>query len=64
MSQPTNWPTAREVFVPDGDEERFAGAIRNLGRQPVLTVGENARFVEQGGGVAPGAGWTTGWCST
>ena len=52
VSQPEQLADCQEVFVPDGDEERFAGAIRNLGRQPVLTVGENARFVEQGGGVA------------
>lgn len=52
VNQPDQLADCQEVFVPEGDEERFAGAIRNLGRQPVLTVGENARFVEQGGGVA------------
>lgn len=52
VSQPEQLADCQEVFVPDGDEERFAGAIRNLGRLPVLTVGESARFVEQGGGVA------------
>lgn len=52
VSQLDQLADCQEVFVPDGDEDRFAATIRNLGRQPVLTVGENARFVEQGGGVA------------
>ncbi len=52
ISQPEQLADCQEVFVPEADEERYAGLFRSVGRLPVLTVGESPAFVQQGGGVA------------
>jgi hypothetical protein len=40
------------AFVASGPAERMRGALASLGSQPVVTVGESARFGEQGGVIS------------
>lgn len=42
----------QELHVAEADEERQAALIKAAGRLPVLTVGETAGFVQQGGAIA------------
>ncbi len=52
VTQPDQLADCQELFVPEGDEERLDGLLRGGGRPALLTVGESAAFVHQGGGVA------------
>ncbi|GEC96196.1 hypothetical protein ZRA01_22690 [Zoogloea ramigera] len=42
----------QELYVAETDEERQAAVIKAAARLPVLTVGETAAFVQQGGALA------------